>query len=93
MKEQGRVAVIVKIWLHSFWTTALDEISGRLQAQAVNFVENAEVLRDGLDPLEKRQLFLLSGIERRFLVHRNKLPSQYTDYSMPTAHYFYTTIL
>lgn len=93
MKEQGRVAVKVEIWLHSFWTTALDEISGRLHAQAVNFVGNAEVLTDGLDSLEKRQHFFLTGIEPRFLAHHNPLQSQYKEYSMVTAHCFYNTFL
>jgi len=85
VKEQGRGAVEVKIRLHSVWTTALDAISGQLHAQAVNFVGKAEVLRDGRRHLEKRQHFLLPGIEPRFLVHRSLLPSQYTDYSLLTV--------
>jgi len=93
VKEQGRGAVEVEIRFHSFWTTALDAISGRLHAQAVNFVGKVEVLRDGRGFLEKRQQFLLPGIEPRFLAHRNLLPSQYTDYSLPTGHCFCKRIL
>jgi len=88
-KEQGRGAEEVEIRFHSFWTTALDAISGRLHAQAFNFVGKAKVLRDGRRYLEKRQHFLLPGIETQFLAHRNLLPIQYTDYSLPTVQCFY----
>jgi hypothetical protein len=57
VKERRRVDVKVEIWLHSFLITVLHAFSVRLYVQAVKFVANAEVLRDGLHPLGKKQHF------------------------------------